>query len=117
MVSFIDSKNGEEVFGQVKGWHIKGVANADNDIAVDITMDCGVVNFTSTSTWDRVLIYAPDGRAIKYEYDREKKNFQGVSLDTIKITYGNKRIPSDYEVTYDVSRQDLVEIIRFFMVL
>lgn len=116
MVSFINSKTGEEVFGQVKGWHIKGVANADNDIAVDITMDCGVVSFTSTSTWDTVLIYTPDGRTLKYEYDREKKNFQGITLEAIKFTYSNKRVPSDYEVTYDVSRNDLLEIIRFFMV-
>ena len=115
MVSFINSKTGEEVFGQVKGWHIAGM-NADNDIAVDITMDCGVINFTMDSKWDTVLIYAPDGRTLKYEYDREKKNFQGITLEAIKFTYGNKRVPSDYEVTYEVSRNDLLEIIRFFMV-
>jgi hypothetical protein len=115
MVSFINSKTGEEVFGQVKGWHIKGT-NVDNDAAVDITMDCGVISFTMNSEWDTVLIYAPDGRTLKYEYDREKKNFQGITLEAIKFTYGNKRVPSDYEVTYEVSRNDLLEIIRFFMV-
>ena len=115
MVSFINSKTGEEAFGEVQGWHITGM-NADNDIAVSITIGCGVINFTNSTDWDTVVVYAPDGRAIKYTYDREKKNFQGITLEAIKFTYGNKRVPSDYEVTYEVSRNDLIEIIRYFMV-
>lgn len=112
-ISCINSTTKEELFDRLEGLHIEDV----NDGNCTLTIKTTHFDIFLNNNWDTILFYVDCDKPIKYKYDKNKQCYMGPCIEAVKIRMNPKSPASNTTFTYEQSRIELAEIIRYLLVV